>query len=573
MNSKHEIISSLRRYALLTDLLGEDAFRARAFDGAARSLETSPDSLEILLENGRLEAVKGIGKSVAAAIRELHSTGTFGDLQRAVSEVPAGVIQLMRVDGLGPKKARTLWKDASIESLSALESEILAGNVQKLPGFGSKTAEKFLSSIAFLRLCNGRHLRHHAIRTAELMRERLQSMAGVKEIYFGGSLSRGMETVRDLDVLIVANPSDHHSIEQALLRESAFTWIRTEKPVWQGTFAEFEIEVDICSPETFGPRKLIITGSKSHYSALKECAASRGFVLDADALRSADGRAIPTESDFDIYRRLGLEPVPAARRETDQTLVPAGSTRWPQPVTVEDFRGILHNHTTWSDGKQSLREMAEHMIAAGYEFIGIADHSKAAAYANGLSAERVREQWREIDQLNLEFAPFRILKGTECDILPDGSLDFTDDLLAQFDFVVASIHSGFSMTEDEATRRLCRAIENPHVDILGHPTGRLLLERPGYSIDHLRVIECAAKHGKAIELNANPHRLDLDWRWLGTCNAAGVPVPINPDAHDTAGLSDIRYGVDVAAKGPLPAESCPSCWSADRVVEWCNSHR
>jgi DNA polymerase (family 10) len=333
-----------------------------------------------------------------------------------------------------------------------------------------------------------------------------------------------------------------------------------------------EIELQIIPPANAALKKLVVTGSKTHYAALQEHARAKGFLLSPDALRDAAGTELKLDSEDEIYRALNLDPLPAPLREDGLALQPLDSTPRRPTVRRADFRGIIHNHTTASDGRNSLREMANAMCERGFEYLGIADHSKAAAYANGLTPERVRAQWREIDELNRELAPFQILKGTECDILADGKLDFDDELLAQFDFVVASIHSGFSMTADEATARLCRALENPHVDILGHPTGRLLLERRGSPIHHEQVIECAARHGKAIELNANPHRLDLDWRWLKLCTELNVLVPINPDAHDVAGLDDIQYGIETAQKGPLPAALCPSTWSADELREWCNLH-
>jgi DNA polymerase (family X) len=278
------------------------------------------------------------------------------------------------------------------------------------------------------------------------------------------------------------------------------------------------------------------------------------------------------QTETEIYNALGLEFVPPPLRESAETVVPAGSRKFPAAVADADVKGILHCHTTASDGRDSLRAMAEAMIVRGFEYLGIADHSQAAAYARGLSPERVREQWKEIDRLNAELAPFRILKGTEVDLQAGGLLDFDDDLLAGFDFVIASVHSGFNMTEEEATERVCRALENSNVDILGHPTGRLLLERSGYPLNHERVIACAAQHRKGIEFNCNPHRFDLDWRWLSLCEDLHVPVPLCPDAHDIAGLWDIRYGVDVAAKGPLTAANCLTTWSAERFVDWCRSH-
>jgi DNA polymerase (family X) len=553
----------MRQYATLVELLGEDAFRSRAYDNAARMLEAQTESLEVLLADNRLSAIKGIGKGVAAAIAEIATRGTFSDLEEASKKVPPGVLDLLHVDGLGPKKARTLWMDARITSLEELEAAIHRGTIEKLPGFGAKSAEKFRLGIEFLKQVSGRHLRHHAHRAADGVRESLSSIPGISEIFFGGSLRRACETVGDLDVVVVAAPEDHERIRRAILALESIRWTNSGDILTGSTIAGFPVDLSVVSPRVAGVRKVIATGGKDHVQALREVAGQRNDNLDS----------LEVEREEDVYESLGLEYVPPALRERADTIFPRGTHRFPQPLVSKDIRGILHCHTTASDGHNTLREMVQAMIDRGYEYIGIADHSQVAAYARGLTPDRVRAQWKEIDELNREVAPFRIFKGTEADILPDGRPDFDDDLLAGFDFVVASIHSGFGMTEEEGTQRLCRALESPHVDMLGHMTGRLLLERNGYPVNHERVIECAANHGKAIELNSSPHRLDIDWRWLPVCSASRVPVPLCPDAHAIDGLWDIQYGVEVSAKGPLSAEDCPNTWSAEEFLDWCRNHK
>jgi DNA polymerase (family 10) len=373
-------------------------------------------------------------------------------------------------------------------------------------------------------------------------------------------------------MLLIAD-QDHARIREFALAESDIHWEERDNEILAGrTINSLNIELSVVTPADAPHRMLLATGSKDHLRDLERFATTKGFKLTAAGLLDAAGDPVQAKTETDLYAALGLAFVPAPLREAGLTFRSLFEGGYSEPLTLKDFRGILHNHTTYSDGHNSLREMAEAMVANGYEFLGIADHSQVAAYANGLTPDRVRKQWEEIDALNESLSPFKILKGTEVDILPDGSLDFDDELLAGFDFVVASIHSGFKMTVEAATDRLCRALESPHVDILGHPTGRLLLKRDGYEIDHEKVIACAAEHGKAIELNANPQRLDIDWRWLMRCIELEIPIPINPDAHSIIGLQDIRYGVEVAAKGPLPARLCPSCWSAEEFLDWCRSH-
>jgi DNA polymerase (family X) len=565
--TRQEAAAALRNYTVLLDLLDEDPFRARAFENAARMLEMQTESLDVLIAENRLSTIRGIGKGVATAILELSQRGTFSDLETAQQKVPTGVIELLRVEGLGPKKARTLWNDAQITSLAALENAIEAGLIEKLPGFGVKTAQKFRAGLAFLKTVEGRHWRHHAHRAAESLRESLQSVAGVDEVFFGGSLRRGSETVGDLDVLIVAETGRSEALRNSIAALISVNWTETGAFFRGRLFSGFDVELSIAEPDKAAVRKVLATGSKEHVHALKTRAASLGIALDPRDC----GKLLQVGNEAEVYAALKLAFVPPALREGANSSFPAG-TIFPEPVALEQIRGIFHCHTTASDGHHTLRELAVAMIERGYEFLGIADHSQSAAYARGLTPDRVRAQWCEIDALNEELAPFRILKGTEADILPDGKLDFDDDLLAGFDFVIASIHSGFNMTEDEATNRLCRALENPHVDILGHPTGRLLLERNGYPVNHEQLIACAAQNGKAIELNCNLHRLDLDWRYLAQAEAHHVPVPLCPDAHHIDGLWDICWGVELAAKGPLTAKNCPNTWRADQFLNWCGEH-
>lgn len=561
--TRQEAAALLRRYAVLLDLLESEPFRARAFDNAARALENQTEPLDILLTERRLAGIKGIGKGVAAAIEETAARGTFTDLESAAAQVPEGVFDLLRVEGLGPKKARTLWREAGVASLDGLAAALDSGRLLTLAGFGAKTVERFRTSLEFLRETQHRHLRHRARSAADALRQKLAGIEGIGEFFVGGSLRRACETVGDLDVLAITPAGRQAAVYAAIAALRDFKWQAADDRLY-GDCGALPVELSVVAAEASAWRKIVITGSAEHVAALERRARANRIDLER-----ANGASFADETA--IYARLDLAYVPPELREAGLTLRDAGA-EYPAPVRRAELRGMLHCHTTASDGHHTLREMAAAARAAGYEYLGIADHSQAAAYAGGLSPERVRQQWREIDALNAELSPFRILKGTEVDILPDGTLDFEDELLAGFDFVVASVHSGFSMSEDVATERLCRALENPHVDFLGHPTGRLLLERPGYRVNHERLIACAAAYGKGIELNCNPHRLDLDWRWFALCETQRVPVPLCPDAHDIGGMEDIDFGVDVAAKGPLTAGNCPSAWSADRFLEWCRMH-
>lgn len=554
--TRADVVALLEEYALLLDLLNEEGMRAKALANAARQLDSVGASLEELMVGNRLSMVKGVGPSVTQLIREAAETGTFKELEQVRVRVPSGVLDLMKVEGLGPKKAQALWLIAKITSLDELENAIESGSLTALSGFGGKTLEKFRSSLAFIKQSGLRKLRHNAKQAADKVKNQLLTIPEVLSVHFCGSLRRCCETIGDLDCIVCAEAAFHSEIRSQLASLSDVVWDSQEHDLWSGKLTSgIEIELSVCSPNELGTRLVLATGSKSHVSELR-----------------LHGEMPLAETETEVYERLGLEFVPPPLREQGLKLRSLGSGSYPASLTQKDVRGILHVHTTYSDGQHSLRQMAEAMIARGYEYLGIADHSKIAAYARGLTPDRVYQQWEEIDQLNSELAPFKILRGTECDILPDGKLDFEDSLLSQFDFVVASVHSSFGMTIDQASDRLCRALENPHVDILGHPTGRLLLKREGYPVDHERVLECAARNGKSIELNCNPHRLDLDWRWFEYALQQNIPIPLNPDAHQIDGLDDIEFGLEIAAKGPIPKKLCPSAWTSSEIVAWCKSH-
>jgi DNA polymerase (family X) len=568
MLSRQDVAAVLRQYAQMLDLLGDEPFRARAFENASRALEAQTESLESLMAGNRLSSVKGIGAGVSAAIVEIVSKGTFADLETVREKIPLGVFDLLRIDGLGVKKAKALWQDAHVTSLDELEAACNAGIIEKMSGFGAKTVEKFRAGLSFIREVSGRHWRHHAVRAARALEQILMPIPGVKEVFFGGSLRRGCETVGDLDVLIITEPSDVLSVQQNILALPDLRWSTTGE-IASGQAFGFPIELSVVSTNDAAVRKILVTGSNSHVQALKQIAGQRGFKFEPE---DGSGRQLSGAAEADIYSALGLLFVPPALRDHENILRPLNSAPYPKPVRAQDIHGILHCHSTWSDGHHSIREMAAAMIDRGYAYLGIADHSQVAAYARGLTPDRVRGQWAEIDALNKELSPFRILKGTEADILPDGSLDFPDDLLAGFDFVVGSVHSGLNMSEAEATERIGRALTNPHLDILGHATGRLLLERRGYPLNHENILEVAARYGKAIELNSSPHRLDLDWRYLPRCEALRIPVPLCPDAHNIDGLWDIQYGLEAAAKGPLTAANCLSTWPVEQFNQWCQTH-
>jgi len=563
---KHDAGKALEFFSTLLELTEDNPFRARAYANAARVLEGLEEPWDELARSGRIAEIKGFGKSLAAALKHLAETETFPELEELRANIPDGVFELLRIPGMGPKKARMLWQGLHITSLGQLEYVCRVNRLIDLPGFGLKTQQKFLEGIAFLRRAEGRHLRHHAQAAAVELEKALRDLRGVEKVIFAGSLRRGMETIGDLDVIVQAPLAEHANLRRQIAGMLAVENAGENRVLKGRTDEGFEVELGFCDAATFTSALLFATGSKAHLEQLASHAKNCGTDLSEDNLKDH------FSSEDDIYSALKLAPIPPELREGRGEIEKASRGPFPTAIAVEDLRGILHVHSNYSDGRATLRELAKAAQARGFLFIGIADHSQSAAYAGGLTPERVKEQWKEIDKVNAELAPFRILKGTEADILADGSLDFDDELLAGFDFVIASVHSGFRMTEEAATERLCRALENPHVDILGHPTGRLLLARDGYPVNAEAIIECAARQGKAIEMNCSPYRLDLDWRFLETAQDAGVPVPLCPDAHDIETLWDIYLGVQVARKGPLLAKMCPSTWTAHEFLAWTASH-
>ncbi len=521
---KSAVADSLERIAQLLALKGENPFKVRAFENAAETVTGIPD-LEALVREGKLETVKGIGKAIAAEIAALVATGTSPALASLEQEVPATLPDLLRIPGLGTKKAAVLWKDLGVASLGELAYAIRENRLVTLPGFGEKTQKKIDEGLRFVRSTEGRWRLPDAKVRAEEARAFLLSpaakAAGLSRVEVAGELRRGCETIGEI-VLVVACD-------------------RPEKlPAIPPKPGAPPVTVDAGRKEDFGNRLLRSTGSDAHLAALEERGA-RG------ALQS------PAVEEPDLYERLGLPPIPPELREGRGEIALAEAGRLPRLVEAGDIRGLFHLHTTYSDGSATLEETFRRAAELGHAYVGITDHSPAAAYARGLPPSRVKEQWEEIESLRPKFPTLTVFRGTEADILPDGSIDYGDDFLAGFDFVIASVHSAFHLPRAEQTARLVRAVANPRVTMLGHATGRLLLARAGFDVDLAAVLAAAGEAGCGVELNASPYRLDLDWRQGDAARAAGVFTSINPDAHDLSGLEDVSWGLLAARKAGFSA--------------------
>lgn len=533
----------------LMELHNENPFRTKSIASASFKLDKLPFRIEeASLEE--LSAQPGIGKSTAEKAKEVAATGTFKELEELIENTPSGITEMLTIKGLGPKKIQIIWKELEIESVGELLYACNENRLVEAKGFGLKTQEDIKKSIEFSISNKGWFLYAKALPLAEKFFNELKLHFPSSLLSYTGDFRRKCEVLSTVDLLISESIDN---VEKVL---DGFTLVeKTENSIELTDELGFTFKVFSSNINDFYRDLILSTGSTAHLDLLFN------ILPDLPSLSSEEA----------IYRNLGLDYIEPELREGLNEIAQAQNHTLPKLIQYKDLRGTLHNHSTYSDGVHSLEQIAVHCKdVLGLEYLGICDHSRTAVYANGLSIERLEQQWNEIATLNEKLAPFKIFRGIESDILGDGSLDYPDEVLAKFDFVVASVHSNLKMDEDKATTRLIKAIENPYTTILGHPTGRLLLSRAGYPLDFKRVIDACAANGVVIEINANPLRLDLDWRWHRYAVEKGVLLSINPDAHRTEGLHDMQYGVLVAQKGGLQASNCLNAYALDAITNYFN---
>ncbi|WP_312789054.1 helix-hairpin-helix domain-containing protein [Sphingobacterium sp.] len=531
----------------LMELQNENPFRTKAMASASFKLDKLPFRIEeTSLEE--LSAQPGIGKSTAEKAKEVATTGTFKELQDLLENTPSGIVEMLNIKGLGPKKIQIIWKELEIESIGELLYACNENRLVEAKGFGLKTQEDIKKSIEFSISNKGWFLYAKVFGVAEVFFNELKAHFPASLLSFTGDFRRKCEVLSTVDLLI------SESIESVEKFLGAYTLVeKTENSIEITDELGFTFKVFSSNINDFYLDLILSTGSTAHLDLLST------ILVDLPPLSSEEA----------IYRNLGLDYIEPELREGLDEITRAQNHTLPQLIQYKNLKGTLHNHSTYSDGVHSLEQMALNCKEVlGLEYLGICDHSKTAVYANGLSIERLEQQWKEISSLNEKLAPFRIFSGIESDILGDGSLDYPDEILAKFDFVVASVHSNLKMDENKATARLIKAIENPYTTILGHPTGRLLLSRSGYPIDYKKVIDACASNEVVIEINANPLRLDLDWRWHRYAIEKGVLLSINPDAHRTEGLRDMQYGVWVAQKGGVQSKDCLNTYSLQEITAY-----
>ncbi len=575
---------ALEEVATLMRIAGENDFKAIAFDKAARTVESLDEPLATVIDEGRIMSVPGIGKSIASDLVALKETGTMPVLESLRASIPEGLVQWLDISGLGPKNIAKIHKALEITTIAELKSACLDGRVASLPGLGEKSAAKILKSIDWMEQFAARCRIDEAEEIAESMAASVNNLAGVDQLVVAGSLRRRLETIGDIDILVEATPEATAAIFDAFAGAPEVAEIlgrgetKCSVRVKQGR----QVDLRIVGASAFPAAMMYFTGSKEHNVYVRGRARDRGMALNEYGLfkLTASGETdfdapVSVDSEEAIYQALGLHFIPPELREDDGNLVRFENGPAVDLPELEHLRGILHAHSTWSDGSFSIADMAQACIDRGYTYLGLTDHSRTAAYAGGLSIERVYEQWKEIDRLNNEYAKkgvnFRIMKGIESDILTDGSLDYPDDVLAGFDFVIASVHASLDLPEDKMTERFLRAIDHPRTRIVGHPTGRLLLRREGSKIDMPRIIEAAAASNTAIEINASPWRLDLDWRWGRKAQSVGLLTAVCPDAHSIDGIDDAKYGISIARKSGFSRDRVLNTWDADALLRWFSS--
>jgi DNA polymerase (family X) len=531
--ANEQLASILREMAFFAELQGENPFKIRAWQKSADLLEEQADEAAELVSSGQIAKIPGIGKGTQALVEEFVKSGSVGECESLKAKFPPYILELTEVRGLGPKKIKALYEQLGVGSLTELEYACEENRLLGLKGFGEKTQSGILENIAKVKANRGRAILPMALQQADEVREELRALPGVERVEASGELRRLLPVQARLDFVLAGDRA------AASLAQAGFT--EAEKGSWRRTAPDrLMVYAHLASKEDFGTRLLETTGPEPFVCGL--------------------GKLAPAPEEREVFAAKSIELLPPESR--DLGAAPA------KLVEEKDIKGVFHLHTNWSDGKNTLEEMAAAALELGLEYLGVSDHSQTAIYAHGLDGKRLLEQRKEIDRVQEKFPSLRIFHGIESDILPDGSLDYPDELLKKLDFVIASVHGQMRMKPEEMTKRLCRVLEHPATTWLGHWTGRLLLGREGFQFDQEQVLEAAAKHGKGIELNSNPYRLDLDWSVAPEAARLGIPIGVFPDAHSAGGLADVRFGVWMARKAGLTAGQVVNTKSRKEMEAW-----
>lgn len=548
-----KLVRILRSISVLLKIKGENPFKAEAYENAADIIESNQLDIAELVRTDSLGKIKGFGEALVKKITEYVQTGNFQYYERLKEEIPEGLIAVTKIPGIGPKKAKMLYDELSIQNLDDLEQACLDNKIAKTKGFSPKSQEIILNGIQHVKAWKGKKRQFECFDETKLIEKQLKDIPSISRFSITGNIRRVAEIVSTISFIVES------TTPEATTKQIAETFNGNIEGyiVNFGTNDGIPVTIETTSPQDYIWRLHNTTGNQKYLERFAEVVKEKTGHDFHPGKFPIENKKIQTEED--LFKWLGLQFIPPEIREEGFAIERALHNNIPKLIEPEDMRGMLHIHTTWSDGRNTIEEMALRAKQLNFEYIAICDHSQTAKYANGLEIEQVIEQHKEIDELNEKNLGIKILKGIESDILPDGSLDYPPEILKTFDLVIASVHSGFKMTKSEMTRRIIYAILSPYTHILGHPTGRLLLSRESYEVDVYEIIDAAADYGKIIELNANPYRLDLSWEYLLYAKEKGVNIAINPDSHDMYSLEDVFYGLKFARKGWLEAKDVVNC--------------
>lgn len=576
MDKKH-VADILEEMGTILDLQGTNPFRSRAFHNGAIIVGGLADDLADLVKTKTLTEIDGIGKGLAQIIEDLVTTGKSAEYEDLKRSIPPGLLDIMRIPGLGPKRIKLLYERLGIESVEDLKHAAEQHRLSEVEGFGEKMEQNILRRIERLKKSSSRHLLSTALEAATEIVQRLKGLPQVRQCEIAGSVRRRKETIGDIDIVVTAAEKDRSAVMESFVKlgESIVAQGDTKSSIVLK--AGLNCDLRIVSDAEFPFAMNYFTGSKEHNVEVRSLARKKGWSLNeygfSPVEEGSKKKAPACKDEAELYKFLGLDYIPPELRENMGEFDAAREGRLPTLIEESDLLGTFHCHTDYSDGANTLEEMSEAVRKKGWKYWGVADHSRAAAYAGGMTPQKAKQQLEAIDALNRKLSGVRIFKGVEVDIMANGSLDYPDSLLARYDYVVASIHGKFNMTEEEATKRIIKALKNKHVTMLGHPTGRVLLSRDGYPVNMAQVIQAAADYGKAIEINSHPYRLDLDWRLVRLAREKKVLIAINPDAHNIHGLNDVRFGIGVARKGWLGKGEVLNTWPEAKVEAFFGGRR
>lgn len=541
------IIEILKEIGTLLEIKGENPFKTNAYFNAAKTLSVT-ENLDDIIKTKRLKQIKGIGEALSQKIEEYSETGRIAYYEELKKEIPPSLIELTAIPNLGPKKIKILYDELGITNAGELEYACKENRLVTLSGFGEKTQKKILKGIEFIKMHKGEFLYGDVFGISEVIRDRFKTIVKQEFVEICGSIRRKREVVKNVDILVCGEDRERLSSFFVSMPEIEEVTLKGDTKISCRLITGIEADLRMVSEAEFPFALLYFTGSKEHNIRLRDISKKKGWNLNEYGLFDGDN-PIYLHSEEEIYRALNLSYIPPELREDMGEIEAAEEGMLPDLVMLDDIKGVFHIHTEFSDGMDSVEKMAYAAREMGFSYIGVSDHSKSAYYAGGLKVDDIYRQWEIIDELNESNKNFHIFKGIESDILPDGSLDYDEKILEGFDFVIASIHSNFNLKKDDQMKRILKAIENPYTNMLGHPTGRLLLSRDGYDVDMRTIIDAAAEYNVIIELNASPYRLDIDWRHLRYAKEKGVLISINPDAHSAGGLIEVLYGIGIARKG------------------------